>query len=255
MNANMLEPLPRTPIVDTSRSPHVRLRPLPLDAVKLADDFWEPRRRNNREVTLPSQYRHLKVTGLLDNFRRASGKVGGEYQGIYFNDSDVYKWLEAAAWTLAEGSDPELERMVDTAITEVEAAQRPDGYLNTYFTFEKAAERWTDFDLHEMYCRIALMRGPLLYCAEQTDNPGVDLRDLALDDARFSARFDPEMLGGVVVLQAEARSAAPDCGWEDRLYRTVASSRGRCSDSCHPGNRRSLLRLGQPRAWPNASLA
>ena len=87
--------------------------PLPLDAVDLADDFWEPRRRINREVTLPSQYKHLEETGRLDNFRRASGKTGGEYQGIYFNASDVYKWLEAAAWTLAEGSDPELEQMVD----------------------------------------------------------------------------------------------------------------------------------------------
>jgi len=125
---------------------------VPLDAVDLADDFWEPRRRINREVTLPSQYRHLEDTGRLDNFRRASGKIGGAYQGIYFNDSDVYKWLEAAAWTLAEGSDSELERMVDAAITEIEDAQRPDGYLNTYFTFERAAQRWTDFDLHEMYC-------------------------------------------------------------------------------------------------------
>ncbi|HEX5700361.1 MAG TPA: beta-L-arabinofuranosidase domain-containing protein, partial [Rubrobacter sp.] len=97
MNGNMLDSPPRPPIVDTSRSPHVCLRPLPLDAVKLADDFWEPRRRINREVTLPSQYRHLEDTGRLDNFRRASGKIGGEYQGIYFNDSDVYKWLEAAA--------------------------------------------------------------------------------------------------------------------------------------------------------------
>jgi uncharacterized protein len=125
---------------------------VPLDAVDLADDFWEPRRRINREVTMRSQYRHLEDTGRLDNFRRASAKIGGAYQGIYFNDSDVYKWLEAAAWTLAEGSDPELERMVDAAITEIEDAQGPDGYLNTYFTFERAAQRWTDFDLHEMYC-------------------------------------------------------------------------------------------------------
>ena len=138
--------------VDTACSPHGHLRPLPLDAVNLADDFWEPRRRINREVALPSQYRHLEDTGRLDNFRRASGKIGGEYQGIYFNDSDVYKWLEAAAWTLAEGPDPDLERMVDAAITEVADAQRPDGYLNTYFTFEKATQRWTNFDLHEMYC-------------------------------------------------------------------------------------------------------
>ncbi len=147
-----LDSAQRAQVVDTSGSRHARLRSLPLEAVSLADGFWEPRRRINREVTLPSQYRHLEDTGRLDNFRRASGKIGGEYQGIYFNDSDVYKWLEAAAWTLAEGSEPELERMVESAITEIADAQRPDGYLNTYFTFERAHERWTDFDLHEMYC-------------------------------------------------------------------------------------------------------
>jgi hypothetical protein len=59
---------------------------------------------------LPSQYRRLEVTGRLDNFRRASGKTDGEFQGIYFNDSDVFKCLEATTWTLAEGPDPELDK-------------------------------------------------------------------------------------------------------------------------------------------------
>jgi DUF1680 family protein len=149
---NTLDSAQRARVVDTSGSPHAHLRTLPLEAVSLTDDFWEPRRRINREVTLPSQYRHLEETGRLGNFRRASGKIGGEYQGIYFNDSDVYKWLDAASWPRATDPDPDLERMVDDAITEIADAQRLDGYLNTYFTFEKAAERWTDFDLHEMYC-------------------------------------------------------------------------------------------------------
>jgi len=139
-------------VVDTTKSTHARLEPLTLSDVRLSDAFWEPRRRLNSEKTLPSQYRYLEETGRLDNFRRASGKLGGAYQGIYFNDSDVYKWLEAASWTLAGGDDPALERMVNTAISEVEDAQEPDGYLNTYFMFERARERWTDFDLHEMYC-------------------------------------------------------------------------------------------------------
>ena len=147
----MTDPAPQV-VVDTTKSRHARLEPVPLADVRLSDTFWEPRRRLNSEMTLPSQYRYLEETGRLDNFRRASGKIGGEYQGIYFNDSDVYKWLEAASWTLAGDEDPALERMVDAAISEVEDAQRPDGYLNTYFTFERSGERWTDFDLHEMYC-------------------------------------------------------------------------------------------------------
>lgn len=140
-------------VVDTARSRHVHLRPVPLDAVTLADGFWAPRIRTNREVTLPSQFEHLEATGRLDNFRRASGKKALPFQGIYFNDSDVYKWLEAAAWTLATHSSPDLEQMVDLAITEVADAQQPDGYLNTYFMFERAVERWTDLPVkHELYC-------------------------------------------------------------------------------------------------------
>jgi uncharacterized protein len=71
-----LDSAQRAQVVDTSRSPFARLHTLPLDAVNLAGGFWEPRRRINREVTLPSQYRHLEDTGHLDNFRPAKrGKI------------------------------------------------------------------------------------------------------------------------------------------------------------------------------------
>jgi uncharacterized protein len=143
---------PRGYVVDTRRSPYARLRPVPLEHVTLDDAFWAPRRRVNQQRTLPSQYRHLEATNTLANFRRAAGKQDGDYAGMYFSDSDVYKWLEAVAWHLAEGHDAELERMADAAIDDVAGAQRPDGYLNSYFARERAAERWTDFDLHEMYC-------------------------------------------------------------------------------------------------------
>lgn len=142
----------RTVVVDTSRSPNARLRPLAIDAVTLDDAFWSPRLRVNHTVTLAAQYRQCEETGRIDNFRRAAGTIDTPFQGRYFNDSDVYKWIEAAAWTLAAGPDPALERQVDGLIVEIGAAQRPDGYLNTYFARERAAERWTDFDLHEMYC-------------------------------------------------------------------------------------------------------
>ena len=75
---------PSAVIVDTSRSPHARLRPVPLTAVTLADGFWAERRRVNRQVTLPSQYRQLEQTGRIDNFRRAAGKVDVPFQGRYY---------------------------------------------------------------------------------------------------------------------------------------------------------------------------
>jgi|GEM_PF-6196527 len=107
---------PMAVVVDTSRSPYARLRPVPLTAVTLTDPFWAPRRNLNRQVTLPTQYRLLEETGRLDNFRRAAGQTDLPFQGHCYNDSDVYKWLEAVAWTLATGPDPHLSDMADTAI-------------------------------------------------------------------------------------------------------------------------------------------
>jgi DUF1680 family protein len=121
--------------------------------VRLEDRFWEPRIRINREVTLPAQLRQCEETGRVDNFRRASGKIQGEFQGIFFNDSDVYKLAEAMAYSLATHPDPALEAALDAVIAEIAAAQGPDGYLNTYFTFERVPERFTNLkDMHEIYC-------------------------------------------------------------------------------------------------------
>ena len=74
--------------------------------------------------------------------------------------------------------------------------------------------------------RIALVRGPLLYCAEQADNQGVDLRDLVLNSKAPTVRWEPDLLGAVAILQVEARSAAPGAGWDDRLYRAVHPREG-----------------------------
>lgn len=140
-------------VVDTSRSRFARLRPVAVGAVRLDDRVWMPRRRLVREVMLPSQYRHLEETGRLANFRRGAGKQDGTFEGYYFNDSDVYKWLEAAAWVLSAGPDPELDALVDRVIEEVAAAQQPDGYLDNYYMGARSTQRWTELArTHELYC-------------------------------------------------------------------------------------------------------
>ena len=147
---------PRPVVVDTFNSPHARLRPIPLTSVTLTDTFWAPRMRVNREQTLPEQYHHLEETHRVDNFRRAAGKQPGTFEGIYFNDSDVYKWLEAASWALASGGEDaggRLAGMVDAAIQAVADAQQPDGYLNSYYTLVEPENRWSNLrDKHELYC-------------------------------------------------------------------------------------------------------
>ncbi len=70
------------PVVETSRSPHCRLQPVPVNAVRFEDEFWAPRLRVNREITLPEQYKQCEETGRIDNFRRAAGKKQIPFQGI-----------------------------------------------------------------------------------------------------------------------------------------------------------------------------
>ncbi|WP_162854202.1 glycoside hydrolase family 127 protein [Dictyobacter aurantiacus] len=143
----------RAAVVDTSHSPFAGLRPLSVAAVRINDAFWKPRLETNRTVTIPFQYQQCEATGRLDNFRRASGHYDGPFQGRFYNDSDVYKWLEAASWSLASQPDPHLESQVEDVITIIGAAQEENGYLDTYFTFERVPERWTNLRvLHELYC-------------------------------------------------------------------------------------------------------
>ncbi len=152
-------------VVDTSKSPYAKLRPVALNDVKLTDAFWTSRQDFIRTITLPAQFDSIEATGGLDNFRRVSGRKQGEssFYGWYFNDSDIYKWLEAASFIIASHPDPELERMMDICITEVEAAQRKDGYLDTYYELERHGERWTNPDAHEMYVAGHLFQGAVAH--------------------------------------------------------------------------------------------
>lgn len=150
-------------VVQTAYSPHAQLQPVPVSAVRLRDRFWQPRQQINRQITLPGQYRHCEDTGRIDNFRRASGKLSGAFRGWFFNDSDVYKWLEGVAWELAHGADEALTSMMEQVIDEIAAAQQPDGYLNTYFMFENAGQRWTNTDFHELYCAGHLIQAAIAH--------------------------------------------------------------------------------------------
>lgn len=139
--------------VDCTHSPAAITHPVAVSAVTLTGDFWGPRMRRNIETTLPTQYDLLESTGRLNNFRRVTGQCAAPYAGVFFNDSDVYKWIEAASWAQVEGPIPALQTRVDAAISLIEAAQDNDGYINTYFSLERKGERWSDLrNLHEMYC-------------------------------------------------------------------------------------------------------
>ncbi len=142
-----------TVVMDTRQSHMARLHPIPLQDVALEDAFWSPRLHTVRNVTLPGQYDQCERSGRIDNFRRAAGKKEVPFQGRFYNDSDVYKWLEAACYALATSHDDAVAKTVADLVADIADAQEPDGYLNTYFTFDLAPLRYTDLvQKHELYC-------------------------------------------------------------------------------------------------------
>ena len=128
------------------------LRPLALSDVRLGDGFWLERQRANRDVSIPDGLRQLHDAGNLHNFEVAAGRADGDVIGPIFADSDVYKWLEAAAWEYAREPDSSLldDQLRVTEL--VAAAQESDGYLNTVVP-RREGERYGHPERnHEHYC-------------------------------------------------------------------------------------------------------
>lgn len=112
--------------------------PLPFTHVTINDDFWSPRMETNRTVTIGYDFAKSEETGRLTNFDKAAGRLAGGHEGIFFNDSDVFKIIEGAAYSLSLHPDPALDHYLDTLIERIAAAQEPDGYL---YTARTIAER------------------------------------------------------------------------------------------------------------------
>ena len=138
--------------------------PVPFTDVHLTDAFWAPRLDTNRTVTIPHVIEESERTGRVKNFELAKAALAGATDGKYcsrfpFDDSDVYKAIEAASYALATGADPELEKSVDGLIAKIAAAQEPDGYLYAARTIGGpppqpwlGKERWSYLYMsHELY--------------------------------------------------------------------------------------------------------
>ncbi len=133
------------------------LKPLPLGQVRIDDAFWSDRLETNRTITLPDVYQKCKKTGRIDAFK-LDWKPGKPNQPHHFWDSDVAKWIEAAAYSLATHPDPKLEKLLTGVIDLIVKAQQPDGYLNVHFTVVEPEKRWSNLrDNHELYCAGHLM--------------------------------------------------------------------------------------------------
>ncbi|UCG46706.1 MAG: glycoside hydrolase family 127 protein [Phycisphaerales bacterium] len=131
------------------------VKPVPFSRVEVEDDFWTPRLETSRKVTIPYAFAKCEETGRIRNFEKAAGLMKGAHEGIYFNDSDVYKVMEGAAYSLQVRPDTMMRLYLDKLVKIMARAQWEDGYLFTFYSVpERQPEKlWTNVQsIHEQYC-------------------------------------------------------------------------------------------------------
>jgi uncharacterized protein len=147
------------------------LHPVLFTEVKLNDGIWAPRQRAVREHTLPFLYGQLERYGVIEglNVHLPPGPLSVPFNGrpttpVMYWDSDIGKWIEMAAYTLASKRDSALEAQIDDLIARLAKAQQPDGYFNSYFIRREPDKRWTNLrDWHELYNAGHLIEGAIAY--------------------------------------------------------------------------------------------
>ncbi len=141
------------------------IRPVPFTSVKLTDNFWSPRIKKNALVTIPIAFRYCETSGRIKNFEIAAGLDTGRFKSLYpFDDSDVFKIIEGAGYSLQTYPDPAQDDYLDTLISKIGLAQEDDGYLYTNRTIAEMhggeglhesanKQRWINDSLHshELY--------------------------------------------------------------------------------------------------------
>jgi DUF1680 family protein len=139
--------------------PDYSIQPVDFAGVKLTDEFWAPRLEINRTITIPYLFKMNEESGRVDNFRIAAGLKTGKHTGKRYNDSDIFKAMEAAAYSLRLHPDPELKAKLDDLIAIIAKAQEPDGYIFTTREINpdnpalgSGPERWSNLRVsHELY--------------------------------------------------------------------------------------------------------
>ena len=140
-------------------APDAPIKEVPFTQVHIDDQFWAPRIETNRLVSIPSAFKECEKNGRFDNFAIAGGLMKGEHRGDFsFDDTDPYKVIEGASYSLAVKYDPQLDAYLDSVITIIAAAQEPNGYLTTCVTNKCTrlsgwwgTHAWEKINSHELY--------------------------------------------------------------------------------------------------------
>jgi len=172
-------------VENLAKSPHAKLRNIPVHAVTITGGFWGPRREINVTRSIPTMHDLLEANGRMNNFRRLVGKSTAAQIGPVFSDSDVYKWTEAVGFVLQSGDRPELRASAEKLIDEVVAVQEPSGYLNTYYQDDRKSLRMlpqTQSTGHELYNMGHMLQGAIAYYRATGDRKLLDAGIRFVDD-------------------------------------------------------------------------
>jgi len=142
----------------------IQLEPVSFSQVTITDNFWKPKLDKVATTTLQACIHQTEeVTGRIRNFENVANNKNAKHEGIYYDDSDVYKALEAIAYSFKNKPDAALEKKADDWIELIAAAQEPDGYINTFYSLTGLENRWKDMDKHEAYCAGHLIEAGVAY--------------------------------------------------------------------------------------------
>jgi uncharacterized protein len=174
-----------------SAQPLQKIEPVSFANVNITDNFWKPRMDQVATVTLQACIYQTEIkTPRIRNFEIAGGSRQGKFEGIFYDDSDVFKALEAISYSLKTRPNSELEKKADEWIDKIAAAQQPDGYLNTYYTLQFPEKRWTDMSMHEDYNGGHLIEAATAYYSATGKRK---LLDVAIKFAdHFNSQFGPD---------------------------------------------------------------
>ena len=141
-----------------------KIEPVSFSQVNITDEFWKPKIDKVATKTLAACIYQTEVaTPRIKNFERVARAKGEPHEGIFYDDSDVFKALEAMAYSLKTHPSAEMEKKCDEWIDKIAAAQQPDGYLNTWYTLKGLQDRYTDMSMHEDYNNGHLIEAAVAY--------------------------------------------------------------------------------------------
>lgn len=168
--------------VNVSASPHVCLQTFSAASITLDPGLWAERSVVNRSASLIHAHAMFEAGGNLHNLRLAAGQVQGEYRPRLASDSDVYKWLEAVGYTLAQAPEATLEALAGEVIDLLLAAQAEDGYLMSYYQVLEPQRRWEDLTFgHELYCAGHLLQAAIAWDAGVGDRRLLQVAERLID--------------------------------------------------------------------------